>query len=110
MVRCAFEETSVAELAGEAAVFGYGASANQNACGAPFDRFAFIGIVIDIHVVGAGGNFTAIFGIPDYDIGIGADADGAFAWEEAEDFGGFGAGAVNEAMDVELPGANALCP
>ena len=110
MVRRAFEEASVAELAGEATVCGYGFSADEDASGAAFDRLAFVGAVVDVHVVGAGRYFAAVFGIPNHDVGVGSDADSALAGKETEDLGRFGAGAIDEAVNVEFAGADAFRP
>ena len=84
----AAEELAGAGAAGELIFVDDGAAAGEDGfCGA-LNLDAFEHRVVDAHVVRGGADDFAMIGIEDDDVGVGADGDGAFAREEAEEFCG----------------------
>lgn len=73
-------------IANELAVARSNFSTNSNRLRSAFDLHFFKGIVVEIHVMGARGDFAAIGRIVDDEVGIGAGLNGAFAGEKAEYF------------------------
>ena len=69
---------------------------------AAIDFHAFETVVVVVDVLRAGRDHALVRGVVDDKIGIAADGDRAFAREQAEEFGGSGAGGVDEAVDVEI--------
>ena len=68
---------------------------------AAFDFKSFEGIVIEIHLVRFRGNFAAVVGIVDDQIGVAPGLNRAFAREEAEEFRRLRAGGLDEPMQID---------
>ena len=57
---------------------------------------AFEDVEVHLLVMGLGREGTCALGVPQHQIGVGANADGAFAWEQVEDLRRIGGGDGNE--------------
>ena len=67
--------------------------------GPPFDREAFEPAVIVVDVMVLRGDLSAILAVVDNKIGIGANRNRAFAWEETEELRRLCAQRIDEAVN-----------
>lgn len=74
------------------------------------DRHAFIDVIVGLHVVGAGADGMRLVGIPDDNVGIGSNGDGAFLWITAENFGWIGAIEFDKAVGRDFAAVYAQMP
>src|SRR3954471_8109839 len=108
MIRRAFEELAAADGADEFAVADGDLAADGDDSGAAFDGPAFEAAVVDVHHLRGGGDFSAVGGVVDDEVRIGARLDGAFFREETEELRGLRAGNVDEGVEIEATGFNAV--
>ena len=95
------EELAVGFVADELAVAHLDFGAYGDDGGATFDRKPFETVVVVVGTLRSDGDGAAIIGIEDDEVGIAADGNGAFAGEEAEEFRGAGAGAIDETVEID---------
>src|SRR5260370_37603128 len=89
-VSLAVEELAGAGAADEFAGVDDGAAAGEDGLGSALDADAFKHGIVHAHVVGFGADDFFLIGSEDYQVGVGADGDGAFARVETEKFCGRG--------------------
>src|SRR3954470_23643575 len=95
------EEFAAAGLADVFAIAHSDFATDRHSRGAAFDLSFLKRIVIEVHVMGTGGDGSAIIGVIDDEVGIGAGLNGALAGEEAEKFGGLSAGGGNKLVQID---------
>src|SRR5262249_26120299 len=78
--------------------------------GAAADLHALEDVEVDLLVMGPGGDGAGRLGVPDHDVGIGADADRALARIDVEDLGGVGGGPAHDLFPRQPPGAAPMAP
>src|ERR1700694_1001540 len=82
----AAEKLAGARAADEFAGVDYSAAAGEDGFGYAFDLHALEHGIVHAHVMGLGGDDFFVVGIKDYEVGVGAYGDGAFARVETEEF------------------------
>ncbi len=91
-----------AGAADEFAPIDNGAAAGEDGLGSAFDLDAFKHGIVHAHVVGFGADDLFVIGIEDYQVGVGADGDSAFARVEAEEFCGRGGNELDETIGGKM--------
>lgn len=109
MSRFAVEELAAAGVADESTVARGNLAADGDDVRAAFDFPAFKGAVIDIHMMRLRGNFAAIIGVINHQVGVGTGLYGAFAGKKSKEFGGLRAGGIDELMQVDAAASHAVC-
>src|SRR5271165_6089623 len=104
----ALEHFATGAVTDELAIAYLDSAAHGDDRGTAFDGHAFEPAVVVIDVMGFGGDGAAIGGVVDDEIGVAAYRDGAFAREEAEEFRGAGAGRIDEAVEIDPTGLDAV--
>src|SRR5438132_9320828 len=97
----AFQELAAAEFADEFAVTRRNFAADGDNVRPSLNLESFERIVVQVHLVRLGGNFSAIIRIVNDKVGVAADFDRAFARKQTKKFRGLRAGAVNKPLDVD---------
>src|SRR6266850_2156837 len=101
MVWLAFEKFATTGFSDELAVPSRNLSAHRYHMRPPLDRHAFEGVIIHIHSLILSRDRAAKVRIINYQVRIRPDLNGAFSREKAENFGGLGAGGIDEPVQVQ---------
>ena len=101
MSRRPFQEPSAPRFADELAITRRHFPADRHDVGAAFDFEALERIVIEVHLMRAGGNSAAIVGIINDQIGVVSRLDRPFAREETEQFCRIRAGGGDELVKID---------
>jgi len=102
MPRRALQKFPAPDFADEFSVASGHFAAHGDNARAAFDFPAFKRVVIAIDVLCLRGNFAAIFGVENDEVGIRARLDGALAREQIECFRHLRAGAIDEGMQIDF--------
>ena len=95
-------------VADELAIAGLDFAAHGYDAGAAFDGQAFEAVVVVIGVLSFDADRAAIRRIINYEVGVATDRDGALARVEAEEFCSAGAGAIDEAFEIDAVALHAV--
>ena len=101
VVRFAGEKFSAAHLADELALSCRHLPAHGYDMRSPFDFETFERVVIEVHLMRRGRNFSAVIRIINHQVGVAPELDRPFAREEAEDFCGLRARGFDELMEID---------
>src|SRR5436309_7366018 len=108
MIRFALEELAASRAADKLAVASGDLPADGDDVRSAFNGQAFEGVVVNVHLVGFGGNGALVAGVIDHEVGVAAQLNRSLAREQTEKLGGLGARGVHKTVQVQSAALDAI--